>query len=145
MKLFHQYKRPDPVKVREGLSAGYGTKHPERISGFNRFLFSPGDVWISDYLAQQTQYDKNLSPFLMDALSRFKSEDYGEISEGDINRNGESIWLGNGTYLFARYPYRDEVIRIRTYPRFTYMCIDSETDPSPDEELKDDQPTCVVD
>ena len=145
MKLFKQIKRPDPQKIHDGLSQAYRVKHPERINGYSRFLFSPGDVWISDYLYHELQFDKNLQPFLFDAISRFNSEDYGDISKDDVNRNEEGLWLGSGTYLFARYPYRDEVIRVRSYPRFTYMCIDSELDPPEDAELKDDQPACVVD
>lgn len=145
MKLFRQFKRPDPVQVKAALSQGYGVKHPERISGFNRFLFSPGDVWISDYLAQELLHDKGLAGFLTESIARFNKEDYGDISKSDVDRNSEGIWLGNGFYLFARYPYRDEVIRVRNFPRFTYMCIESELDPSPDEELKYDQPACIVD
>ena len=145
MKLFHQYKKPDPVKTQEALSAGYRVKHPERISGYGRFLFSPGDVYISDSLDYWVARDANLRPFLMNCLARFNNEDYGDISQDDIQENGENLWLGNGSYMFARYPYKKNMIKIRTLPRFTYICYDSEFDPSPDQKLEHDQIPRVVD
>ena len=49
MKLYRKEEKKDVNKIIEGVKAAYGNPDPIKTHGFaGTFLFSPGDVYLSD-------------------------------------------------------------------------------------------------
>ncbi len=131
-------KRPDPETERRRLQKGFGIEHPERINGYAGLFFGRGDVFVSETVWDFMK-DGDLEKFVLDALRKFERENYGDISNGDIEQNGENRWLSNGDLVMGRYGYYygdeymgknrfDEVIRIRTWKGNIWITYDSEPD-----------------
>ena len=122
MVLYRQHRRAtrDDIQTFVERMRGSGIPHPERISGFPGLFFSVGDVYLSDQLAVWSK-QPDLAAFLDDIIARFSKEDYGEISESARSENVESRWLGNGSYMIGRYPYKDTVLYIKTLENYTYV------------------------
>jgi hypothetical protein len=133
-----QGKRQDPESVRKSLQKGYGIQHPERINGYQGLFFGQGDVFASGEVYERMK-NETFRSFVMNSLRLFEKENYGDISKGDIEENGESRWLGNGDKVFGRYGFYldnnylgrkeyDDCIRIRVWNGNTWIVYDSEPD-----------------
>ena len=131
-------KIKDPQALYKSLQKGYGVKHPEKINGFSGLSFGTGSVYISQMLLPYMKKPE-FNEFVYRSLRMFEKEKYGDISNGDIEVNGENRWLGNGDYVFGRYGYffdnryqgkkqYDEIIRIRMWKGNTWVTYDSEMD-----------------
>ena len=131
-------KREDPEKTYRNLQRGYGTKHPEKINGYMGLFFGKGDVFVSANIADRMEME-DFRSFVYESLRMYEKEGYGDISQDDIDLNGENRWLGNGDGVTGRYGfYRegrylgkeryDEVIRIRTWKGNIWISYDSEPD-----------------
>lgn len=131
-------KIKDPQAFYKSLQKGYGVEHPERINGFSGLVFGTGSVYVSKMLLSYMEKPQ-FREFVYTSLQSFEKEEYGDISSGDIEVNGENRWLGNGDHVIGRYGYYyggsyqgkhkfDEVIRIRTWEGDTWITFDSEPD-----------------
>ena len=128
----------DPKAYYEYLKKGYGTEHPERISGFSGLMFGGGETFVSKMLLARMK-SQRFRTFVYQSLRRFEKEDYGDITESDKDLNGESRWLGNGDGVTGRYGYYGqidyestprcfEIIRIRIWKGNTWITCDTEPD-----------------
>ena len=51
MKLYRKGEKKDANKIIEGVKAAYGNPNPAKTHGFaGTFLFSTGDVYLSDWI-----------------------------------------------------------------------------------------------
>lgn len=105
MKLFYKDPLPDPKKTHEIVSAGYGTKHPERILGYEgTFLFHVPDVYVSDSIAFRMGQSKWLADRLTDMLKRFKGGNYGFVTQNESDNNCETRYFSfSSRWMIARY------------------------------------------
>ena len=131
-------KIKDPQALYKSLQKGYGVKHPEKINGFSGLSFGTGSVYISQMLLPYMKKPE-FNEFVYRSLRMFEKEKYGDISNSDIEVNGENRWLGNGDRVTGRYGYYydsdyqgklrfDEIIRIRTWEGDTWISFDPEPD-----------------
>lgn len=129
MKLYSRAEKKDAEKILEGVKAAYGNPNPAKTHGFaGTFLFSPGDVYLSDRIWDCTGRHRKWEEFIDSCITRFYREDYGDISSRDKWENTENRYFGNGSYMFARYCFEDACIKMRTYCGFAYICEDSDFD-----------------
>ncbi len=130
--------KTDKESIHKALQKGYGIEHPERISGYVGFFFNPGDVYVSDGVAEWIK-ESDAYNFILESLKRFEREDYGHISESDKSENAENRWLWGTDHIFGRYGYKpipleggdvqyQDFIKIRFLRGNTFVLFDSEMD-----------------
>lgn len=111
MKIFWSDRKitEDTVKKTvQTTSNAYGAKNPQNISGFaGTFLFSLGDVYISDEIDKEIEQHHELSELATEFIKRFLKGDYGKICKDDIWNNNENRYIGGGSYMVARYLWAD--------------------------------------
>lgn len=138
-KIINKEATQTPQLTYEQLQKGYGTKHPEKISGFMAFSFRLGNVFASDKVAARMEINPAFQEFVFSSLQSFQNDNYGYISQLDEEGNVEAKWLSGGGDLFGRYAYGkmntqkgvampEEYIKIRMYKNDTYILFDSEPD-----------------
>lgn len=129
MKLYSRAEKKDAEKILEGVKAAYGNPDPIKTHGFaGTFLFSPGDVYLSDRIWEWVEARSGWKDIIELCLRRFCREDYGYISPSDRDENTENRYFGSGSYMFARYYFDNACIKMRTFGGFVYICEDSEFD-----------------
>ena len=118
------------------LQKGYGTKHPEKISGFQGLMFGTGGDYVSKAVLEAMK-NRSFKDFVYESLASFDKEEYGDVSAIDSEENGECRWLGNGNSVTGRYGYCvnpvrhryvrfDKVLRIRSWKGNTWITMDCE-------------------
>ena len=128
----------DPQAYYRNLQKGYGTKHPEKINGFKGVMFGTGGAYVSMAVLRDMK-NRSFKDFVYESLHSFDREEYGDISDNDIEDNAESRWLGNGDCVTGRYGYCgnpvrhryfrfQNVIRIRNWKGNTWITMDTEPD-----------------
>lgn len=138
MKLYRAGNHVPEAETYDMLKKGYGITDPRRINGYNGMIFQTGDVYLSDSLFADVNQWENLKLFVQDCLSRFVTDDYGDVCSSDRDENIENKWLGNGFGLYGRYYFEDQQwqmrnanITIRKMENYTYVAYEMELDPAP--------------
>lgn len=102
-----------------------------------------GDVYVSDWLAGIMVNDRELGKQVLQAIERFKADDFGLISGYDRINTNDWYFGGDfiGRYSVGKWKNAVEIeeqqmkinmsemyIKIRTYQGNTYVLVDSEWD-----------------
>lgn len=133
MKFFYQSKKIDQQKVFEATQKAYGVKNPASISGYyGTFLFSLGDIYVSEGLYETILNDTSLSDFLINIIDQFLKNDYGDVSSEEENENLANRYLfGNFSDMVGRYISRYGTITLKTFQEYTLLELATETTAPP--------------
>lgn len=150
MKLYCSGNHIPEAETYAALQKGYGISDPMRVSGYNGMIFQTGDVYLSDSLYGDMNHWENLKLFVEQCLTRFVTDDYGDVCSSDHDENVANKWLGNGFGLYGRYYFEDPQwqmrnanITIRKLDNYTYVAYEMELDP-PTALPVDDKPDSVI-
>lgn len=112
MKLFRNFPKPDPEKIREAVKSGYRVERPEKILGYEgAFLAGPKNVYLTDRVARCAQKYEWFRSFLEDCILRFMRDDYGFVTKSEAFNNGETRYLcGSTDWMIARYPAPENLV-----------------------------------
>ncbi len=133
MKLIYKAPVPEitPEQIHKGLQDGYGTKHPERTSGYTGFFAKMPNVYAYGKLEKMLEEDKKLEPLLVGYAKNFLCDEYGLATPDEEDMNVESRWIA-GTYRWCvgRYTYKHKGdIVIRGYDGFALAYSSAENMP----------------
>ncbi len=104
--LLLKAEEPAIDAITEAVAQGYGLDHPQRIHGFaGSFAFYVPDVYVTPAVQGLIRRDGRFRDTLLQCLARFRSEDYGCISDQDAENNNEQRYLcGTSSGMVAAYP-----------------------------------------
>lgn len=107
MILFYEPMPKDTKKIEETVGKATGIDNPAKIAGYSgAFLFDLPPIYLSPRLSEIFKNKPSISDTLSSILKRFLVEDYGEISDVELENNKDQRWAFNS--------YADMIGRYRT-------------------------------
>ena len=88
--------------LRQQLKKASGISACHFPHGFDAVIsFDFGDIFVDEVVFQRM--DSTVRREIDDCLMRFLREDFGNVTEEELEQNGENKYFGDGSRMVARY------------------------------------------